>query len=74
MKNMKLATKISVIVICILTAGLAILWTSMNGNVSSLMERQILENMNEAAETRSEIQKMLRLLHGRRIIQRVTER
>lgn len=55
MKNMKLATKISVIVICILTAGLAILWTSMNGNVSSLMERQILENMNESAETRSEI-------------------
>ena len=55
MKNMKLATKISVIVICILTAGLAVLWTSMNGNVSSLMERQILENMNEAAETRSEI-------------------
>lgn len=55
MKNMKLATKISVIVICILTAGLAILWTSTNGNVSSLMERQILGNMNEAAETRSEI-------------------
>lgn len=55
MKNIKLATKISVIVICILTAGLVILWTSMNGNVSSLLERQILENMNEAAETRSEI-------------------
>lgn len=55
MKNMKLATKIGVIVICILTAGLVLLWTSMNGNVSSLMEKQILENMNEAAETRSEI-------------------
>lgn len=55
MKNMKLATKISVIVITILTLGLAILWTSVNGNVSSLMERQILENMNEAAEARSEI-------------------
>lgn len=55
MKNMKLATKISVIVICILTLGLVTLWTSTNGNVSSLMERQILENMNEAAETRSEI-------------------
>lgn len=55
MKNMKLATKISVIVICILTVGLVILWTTTNGNVSSLMERQILENMNEAAETRSEI-------------------
>ena len=27
----------------------------MNGNASTLMERQILENMNEAAETRSEI-------------------
>ncbi len=55
MKNMKLATKISVIVICILTVGLVILWSTTNGNVSSLMERQILENMNEAAETRSEI-------------------
>ncbi len=55
MKNMKLATKIGVIVICILTAGLAILWTSMNGNISSLLERQILENMNEAAATRGEI-------------------
>lgn len=55
MKNMKLATKISVIVICILTVGLVILWTTTNGNVSSLMERQILENMNEAAQTRSEI-------------------
>lgn len=55
MKNMKLATKISVIVISILTVGLVVLWTSMNGNVSALMERQILENMNEAAETRSEI-------------------
>lgn len=55
MKNMKLATKISVIVISILTVGLVILWTSTNGNVSSLMEQQILDNMNEAAETRSEI-------------------
>lgn len=55
MKNLKLATKISVIVITILTLGLAVLWTSVNGNVSSQMERQILDNMNEAAETRSEI-------------------
>ena len=51
MKNMKLATKISVIVICILTVGLVILWSTTNGNVSSLMERQILENMNEAAKS-----------------------
>ncbi|MCI9446533.1 MAG: hypothetical protein HFH36_03905 [Lachnospiraceae bacterium] len=55
MKNMKLATKISVIVIGILTVGLAILWTSTNGNMSALMEKQILENMNEAAEAQSEI-------------------
>ena len=55
MKNLKLATKISVIVICILTIGLAVLWKSMDGSVSSMMEKQILENMNEAAETRSEI-------------------
>lgn len=55
MKNMKLATKIGVIVICILTAGLVILWTSMNGNISALLEQQILENMNEAAKTRGEI-------------------
>lgn len=55
MKNMKLATKISVIVIFILTLGLAVLWTSMNRNVSKMMEQQILDNMNEAAETRSEI-------------------
>lgn len=55
MKNMKLATKISMIVIAILTVGLAVLWTSVNGKVSSLMEKQILDNMNEAAETRSEI-------------------
>lgn len=54
-KNMKLATKISVIVICILTLGLAVLWSTMNKNVSALMEQQILENMNEAAETRGEI-------------------
>ena len=55
MKNLKLATKISVIVICILTIGLAVLWKSMDGSVSSMMKKQILENMNEAAETRSEI-------------------
>ena len=55
MKNLKLATKISVIVICILTIGLAVLWKSMDGSVSSMMEKQILQNMNEAAEARSEI-------------------
>lgn len=55
MKNLKLATKISVIVICILTIGLVVLWKSMDGSVSSMMGKQILENMNEAAEARSEI-------------------
>lgn len=55
MKNLKLATKISVIVICILTVGLAVLWKSMDASVSSMMEKQILENMNEAAKTRGEI-------------------
>ncbi len=55
MKNLKLATKISVIVICILTIGLAVLWKSMDASVSSMIEKQILGNLNEAAGSRSEI-------------------
>lgn len=55
MKNLKLATKISVIVICILAVGLAVLGKSMDLRISSMMEKQILENMDKEAEMRSQI-------------------
>lgn len=38
MRNMKLAVKISSIVIIILTLGLIILWQAINARVSSLMK------------------------------------
>ena len=55
MRNMKLAVKISSIVIIILTLGLIILWQAINARVSSLMKEEILKEMNDAVETRSEI-------------------
>lgn len=55
MKNVKLATKISSIVIIILTFGLVVLWQCTNVRVSSVMEEQILAEMNDAVATRSEI-------------------
>ncbi len=55
MKNMKLALKISSIVIFILTLGLMGLWQAVNIKVSSLMKAQILTEMEEAVKTRCEI-------------------
>lgn len=55
MKNLKLATKISIIVISILTIGLIVVWKSTDVNVSSVMEDQIVKEMNEAIQTRSQI-------------------
>ncbi len=55
MKNLKLATKISIIVITILTVGLILVWKSTDMNVSSVMEDQIVEEMNDAIRTRSQI-------------------
>lgn len=55
MKNVKLATKISSIVIFILMVGLIVLWQCTNVRVSSVMKEQILEQMNDAVATRSEI-------------------
>lgn len=55
MKNMKLAVKISSIVIIILTLGFILLWQAINARVSSLMKEEILTEMNDAVETRSEI-------------------
>ena len=55
MKNIKLAAKISIIVIAILTVGLIVLWMVTNTRVSSLMREQVLEEMNDALSTRSEI-------------------
>lgn len=55
MKNLKLATKISIIVITILTVGLILVWKSTDVNVSSVMENQIVEEMNDAIRTRSQI-------------------
>ena len=40
---MKLAVKISSIVIIILTLGLIILWQAINARVSSLMKEEILK-------------------------------
>ena len=55
MKNVKLATKISIFVIPILALGLILLWRIVDTNVSSVMEEQVLQEMNDAAKTRSEI-------------------
>lgn len=55
MKNLKLATKISIIVIMILTIGLIVLWKSTDFNVSSVMKNEILEEMNDAIKTRAKI-------------------
>lgn len=55
MKNIKFTVKISVMVISILTVGLLFLWISTTGRVSSLMREQILEEMNDAVDTRVQI-------------------
>lgn len=55
MKNMKLATKISIIVTAILTVGLIALWVLTDLKVSSLMREQVLQEMNDAVSARSEI-------------------
>ncbi len=55
MKNIKLATKISIIVIAILAVGLVGLWKITDTSVSSLMREQVLQEMNDAVSTRSEI-------------------
>ncbi len=55
MKNVKLATKMSIIVIAILAVGLVALWVVTDLGVSSLMREQVLEEMNDAVSTRSEI-------------------
>ena len=48
MKNIKLATKISIIVISILTIGLVVLWKSTDLKVSSIMKDQIMDEMDDA--------------------------
>lgn len=55
MKNLKLATKISIIVISILTVGLVILWWSTNRRISVVMENQIIEELGDAIDTRDKI-------------------
>ncbi len=55
MKNIKLATKISIIVIAILAVVLVGLWKITDTSVSSLMREQVLQEMNDAVSTRSEI-------------------
>lgn len=55
MKNMKLATKISIIVISILTLGLVVLWRITDTRISSVMKVQIMDELNDAIETRGEI-------------------
>ena len=55
MKNIKLATKISVIVIAILSVCFVVLWKTTDNRVSSLMKEQVLQEMNDALSTRSEI-------------------
>ncbi len=55
MKNIKFAAKISVMVISILTIGLLVLWRSTDNRVSSLMREQIVEEMNDAVDTRVQI-------------------
>ena len=55
MKNLKLATKIGIVVITILTIGLIIVWKSTDVNVSSVMKDQIIDEMNDAIKTRSKL-------------------
>ena len=55
MKNIKLATKISIIVISILTIGLVVLWKSTDLKVSSIMKDQIMDEMDDALKTRGKI-------------------
>ena len=55
MKNIKLAAKISIIISGILAIGLIALWKITDTQVSSLMREQVLQEMNDAVSTRSEI-------------------
>ena len=55
MKNIKLATKISITVISILTIGLVVLWKSTDLKVSSIMKDQIMDEMDDALKTRGKI-------------------
>lgn len=55
MKNIRLAAKISIIISVILAIGLIALWKITDTQVSSLMREQVLQEMNDAVSTRSEI-------------------
>lgn len=55
MKNIKLAAKISIIISVVLAVGLIALWKITDTQVSSLMREQVLQEMNDAVSTRSEI-------------------
>lgn len=55
MKNLKLATKISIIVISVLTIGLIVLWRSTDTRISYVMKNQVMEKMDDAIKTRERI-------------------
>ncbi len=55
MKNLKLATKISIIVISVLTIGLIVLWRSTDTRISYVMTNQVMEKMDDAIKTRERI-------------------
>ncbi len=55
MKNIKIATKISIITIGILAVGLFGLWFVANGQMTKVMKASIMSQLNNSVETQAEI-------------------
>ncbi len=55
MKNMKIATKISIISILVLIVGLAGLWIAANKQMNDVMEASIVQQLDQSVETQAEI-------------------
>jgi len=55
MKNMKLATKISILVTLMLVIGLSLFWFTTNSQMKAVMEDSIIQSLNDSVKTQSEI-------------------
>lgn len=55
MKNIKIATKISMISVVILTIGLAILWLAANSRMTSVVKQSILDSLKDSVAMQAEI-------------------
>ncbi len=55
MKNLKLATKISIMAVSILAVGLFILWLGVTNTLSRIMKESVIQNMNKTVSARKEV-------------------